>query len=61
MEKIYVIIQANAYDAFYLPYNEQFYLTEEEAQKECDELNIVHCGANKKYWDFDVHELTLKK
>lgn len=60
MDKIYIIVQSNAYDGFECP-QDYFYLTEEEAQKECDELNRVHCGANKKYWSFDVYDLILKK
>jgi len=60
MEKVYIISEANGYDG-YQPPTDYFYLTWEEAQKECDELNRVHCGPNKKYWNFDVHELILKK
>ena len=56
--KIYIIIEANAYDAFELP-QEQFYLTESEAEAACLKLNKAHNGENKKYYSFDVHELTL--
>ena len=58
MEKIYIIIEENGYDAFYLPYNEEFYLKEEDAIIESNRLNKSRGG---KRADFDVHELTLKK
>lgn len=52
--KIYVIIEANAYDGFELPHNDEFYLTEEEANEVCNKLN-KNSGNRKDY--FDVHEL----
>lgn len=58
MNTIYIIIEENGDDGFELPYNEQFYLTEEEAKKDCDSLNKDR-GNRRDY--FDVHELTLKK
>lgn len=60
METVYIIVQANSYDGFESP-RDHFYLTEEEAQKDCDELNRFHYGNNKKYWMFDVYDLILKK
>jgi len=58
MEKIFVIIECNAYDAFELPYEEVFYLSEAEAKKDCEILN-KKTGSKRDY--FDVHELTLKQ
>lgn len=59
MNTIYIIIHDNGYDGYHAP-GDYFYLAEQEAQKDCDELNRVHCGADKKYWSYDVHEMTLK-
>lgn len=61
MQKIFVIIQANAYDGFERPDNDVFYLTEAEAQKQCDAINKFHYGSNKKYWSYDVYDLDLAK
>ena len=60
MEKIYIIIECNAYDAYELPYNEQFYLTEEQAEADCLKLNRSANGDNKKRYRFFVQDLTIK-
>lgn len=59
MKKIYIIIQSNAYDGFERPYDDVFYLTNEDAQKQCDSLNKFHCGDDKRYWSYDVYDLDL--
>lgn len=56
MKKIYVVIYANGYDSFDVPYNSQFYLTETEAQQDADRLNRSHSSRDSYF----VEELTLK-
>ena len=57
METIYVIIEANGYDGFNPPHGDNFYTSQELAQKDCDQLNK---SQNSKRDYFDVWDLKLK-
>lgn len=58
--KIYIIIQDNGYDAFHYPPDE-YYLSEEEANKDCLELNVRENGTKTKRYSYSVHEMTPKQ
>lgn len=61
MNTIYIIIEENGYDGFECPHNDEFYLTEQEAEADCESLNKAMHGDDKKYYRFFVQDLTLKK
>ena len=58
MIKVYYIAASNAYDGFDLP-EDYGYLTEAEAQAECDEINKRN--HYKKDEVFNVYELKIKE
>ena len=59
MNCIYIILHENAYDGLDYP-SDYYYTSNDEAEKECLELNIRHYGTNKKHYSFFVHEMELK-
>lgn len=59
MEKIYIILHDNGYDAIDHP-GDYYYSSGEEAEAECLKLNIANYGINKKYHSYFTHELILK-